>query len=189
MENQRIVPILLTGNSLQIAQSDHDFENISCTWPILLGFYAGSVHVRSATCPHTSLSSAYLWRAFPVSVVHSLLKNTALPSGRCPLPPHEKATAYSRSYVVVITPFGVLLLVYKADVPRGRPCKPQQHDKRCDNYSCLGAMTSIAVAYTRIFVVSRLLPRFLVCGAPTGVSPCFALCCKSWQRGLEALFA
>ena len=103
MENQRIVPILLTGNSLQIAQSDHDFENISCTWPILLGFYAGSVHVRSATCAHTSISSAYVWRAFPVSVVHSLLKNTALPSGRCPLPPHEKATAYSRSYVVVIS--------------------------------------------------------------------------------------
>ena len=29
-------------------------------------------------------------------------------------------------YVVVITPFGVLLLVYKAK--RARPCKPQQHD-------------------------------------------------------------
>ena len=42
-------------------------------------------------------------------------------------------------YVVVITPFGVLLLIYKADALRARkrlrvrPCKPQQQDKRCDN--------------------------------------------------------
>ena len=38
--------------------------------------------------------------------------------------------------VVVITPFGVLLLVYKADAPRARKrprARPQQHDKMCDN--------------------------------------------------------
>ena len=47
-----------------------------------------------------------------------------------------KAVIMGFCEVVVITPFGVMLLVYKADSrkrPRARPCKPQQHDKRCDN--------------------------------------------------------
>ena len=41
-------------------------------------------------------------------------------------------------YVYVITPFGVVLLVYSPDSPRarsargGRADKPQHHDKRCD---------------------------------------------------------
>ena len=30
---------------------------------------------------------------------------------------------------IVITPFGVLLLVYKANAPRVRPCKLQQQTK------------------------------------------------------------
>ena len=54
----------------------------------------------------------------------------------------QESIMYICMYVVVITPFGVLLLIYKADAPRARkrprvrPCKPQQHDKRCDNDSC-----------------------------------------------------
>ena len=50
--------------------------------------------------PHTSPSSAYPWRGFPVSVVHSIQNNTALPPGYTPtcnlsVPAHEKVTAYS----------------------------------------------------------------------------------------------
>ena len=43
-----------------------------------------------------------------------------------------------RVYVYVITPFGVVLLVYPPDSPRarsargGRADKPQHHDKRCN---------------------------------------------------------
>ena len=47
----------------------------------------------------------------------------------------QESIMYICMYVVVIT-------LYKADAPRARkrprvrPCKPQQHDKRCDNDSC-----------------------------------------------------
>ena len=51
--------------------------------------------MRSAMCPHTSFSSAYLWWPFQVSVVHSLQNNTA----SLPPPPHEKAAAYFRRYI------------------------------------------------------------------------------------------
>ena len=59
--------------------------------------------------------------------------------GRAGASPPSRATGAIFLYVVVITPFGVLLLIYKGDAPRARkrprarPCKPQQHDKRCDN--------------------------------------------------------
>ena len=44
----------------------------------------------------------------------------------------------NKQLVYVITPFGVVLLVYSPDSPRARSArggmadKPQHHDKRCD---------------------------------------------------------
>ena len=79
------------------------------------------IYIRSATCPHTSPSSAYPWQAFPVSVVHSLPNNPALPPGHTPTscawslrPAHKKVAVYFRRYTVINVYYARYKLVHLA---------------------------------------------------------------------------
>jgi hypothetical protein len=89
----------------------------------------GGVYIRSATCPHTSPSSAYPWRALLFTAYRTTqpcpLGTRPLPARDLSAPAHEKAAAYFRRFTVIVSygRYKLVQLAYAVLSPSSR-CIP-----------------------------------------------------------------